>query len=145
MAKQHEKQSDLDREDRAIRVFCRWSKSEYIKLPVQYRADYIVFRGKTVVAVVEVKGRSAEFGKYDEVFIASHKCAEVLMYASVMNVPAYVVYTHPNGIYYLDMRKPITRSSMMQDSRNRDDRDFEPVVWWKRSDCECITKSGEFY
>lgn len=146
MAQLHERKTDTDREQRAIEVFCEWSKTIYHKLPIQYRADYVVCRGKEVVCLVEVKGRSAEFGKYQECFVAAHKRAEVLILANSMEVPAYMLYTHPNGIYYSDLRVKPKRAYMMQDSRNRDERDFEPVVSWDANKvCRCLVSSREYY
>jgi len=106
-----------------------------MKLPIQYRADYVMTRGKKPVAVVEVKGRSAKFGEYPMAFVAAHKRAEVLLLAQSMSIPAWILYAHPNGLYLLDMSLEPEKSWIMRDSRARDIRDIEPVVGWSTKHC----------
>jgi len=142
--KQHETSTDLKREQNVIEQVCKWSNSEYVKLPKQYRADYALHRMNEVVSLVEVKGRSAEFGKFQNVFIAAHKRAEVLMLADAMNVKAFVVFAHPNGLYLLDLDVEPDGCRLIQDSRNRDDRDFEPCVYWHSGFVRKIA-DGDFF
>lgn len=137
MLKQHETKTDRERELRAIIYACEKFGGDYHKLPAQYqKADFVISKDGIVVALVEVKGRSAEFGKHKHCFIAAHKRQSMIALANAMDVPAYILYSHPNGYYLLDVSEKPLFTRMMQDGRDRDNRDYEPVICWSIDKCK---------
>jgi len=126
---------DLQNEIAVIEKFCKKFNVKYFKMSKYERVDFVLYRGEAhkrhVVAVAEVKTRyDHNFFDWGDLFCPLHKKAHCVMYAEAINVPAFLISKHNDGIFYVDMREPFHDCRIIKDPRSRNDSDETPCVTW---------------
>lgn len=93
-----ETKEHINNEIQAIKEFCKVKQCNYTKLP-KFDIDFLIDRGGTGVAFIEVKCRTHKYNDFDTQFLSFHK------YQSLMNcnryLPAYFLCKYSDGVYYI--------------------------------------------
>lgn len=133
--------TDEQNEEYVISKFCEWAQCQYFKLHDYERVDYALYRvgadrKRHVVALAEIKCRyDHDFYKYGDLVLSLHKKAHCVMYADAAGgIPVYFLSRHNDGIFFVEMREPISDCRMIKDPRMRDASDETVGVIWK-GDC----------
>ena len=77
MQKLYENQGHLDDESAIVATICEWSDTDAYKLPMKNRLDYVLYRGRKISSLLEVKRRHCDMRRYPDFMIAANK----VMYA----------------------------------------------------------------
>jgi hypothetical protein len=106
---------------------------DLIKLPTQYRFDYVAERDGKVVAFIEIKVRKYSSAKIDEMggyMISLSKIVAAKQFAMAAGIRSILAVSLTDGIYYFPIDKKFTTDDLA--IKGRTDRgdweDVEPCV-----------------
>lgn len=122
----YERQEDLDREWMAVQEFCNHAAAIPVKLPIEARADYMLFRGRDAKAIVEIKCRKNRRTAYPTYMISKSKYDALCQWQSMGFYVALVV-NWEDDIGYVSI--PVDHEIGKGGRWDRGDpMDVEPVV-----------------
>jgi hypothetical protein len=130
--RRRETEEDLRNEHRAMKLFTRL-RYKKVEPPhdVTYPFDMVVFKGKKIVALCEIKRRYNNFGKYPTIFVSASKIQRLAQCQMQFAPHCYYLALMNDGLYYAPISHNVTRYWAVEwgDNKKRDDRnDEEPVV-----------------
>ena len=75
---------------------------EFYKLPIQYRLDFVVFKGGVAKAFIEVKHRNVRLFQYDTAMISLSKVIQARLLTQHTGLPAYLLNVYKDNIARFD-------------------------------------------
>ena len=112
-------------------AFAKWKGVKLRKLPEgpRYSVDFSAFKGKNMVAIIEVKDRPTWMPSYDDVILSVYKVGQLYSYHQMGSIALFVVRL-PHGIYWVRIndRVKLYQISWMGRSDRGDKDDKEPCA-----------------
>jgi hypothetical protein len=107
------------------------------KLPIKYNLDYIVFKNKEPMALVEIKIRSKSMDEYDSMggcMMDLHKWVAAKDYSTISEFPFIFVVQTSDGVWHTTVRDFNLHSGVIYTGRTDrgDKQDIEPHVTMKK-------------
>ena len=75
---------------------------DFYKLPIQYRLDFVVFKGNEAKAFIEVKHRNVRLFDYDTAMVSLSKVIQARMLTQHTGLPAYLLNVYKDNIARFD-------------------------------------------
>jgi len=123
----YETESDLATEQDMMRSLCEGKGYSWRKLPLTYKADFVVHQNNQIISFVECRKRSNASNKYPTLIVSLQKVVTIRELAKACNVPAYILAGFTDGLFLLDMAQEFKTS--IGGHQNRGDwQDIEIVA-----------------
>jgi len=104
------------------------------EIPRKYGADYIAWKGSTIIALYEIKCRDHPVGKYSDYMISLHKIVTSLIFAKFLHLPFLLWIKWTDRIGYIQIEQDTVRSLGMGTNGQRSDpADREPMLFFQIS------------
>jgi hypothetical protein len=97
-------QEDRKNEDEVIALLEKAWKCAVHRFGALSPIDFFALRNESMVAVMELKTRSHEHGRYPTVFLSVRKWLALTLASVGLNVRALFVVKFTNGVYYIDLK-----------------------------------------
>ena len=97
----YETEADRRKEQALADAFARHGYDFY-KLPIQYRLDFVVFKGGEAKAFIEVKHRNVRLLQYDTAMISLSKVLQARTLTQHTGLPAYLLNVYQDCIARFD-------------------------------------------
>lgn len=81
---------------------------DFYKLPIQYRLDFVVFKGGEAKAFIEVKHRNVRLLQYDTAMISLSKVLQARMLTQHTGLPSYLLNVYQDCIARFDFAGDFT-------------------------------------
>jgi hypothetical protein len=101
MRKQYETAADRAKEQALANAFAEHGY-EFYKLPMQYRLDFVVFKGGVAKAFIEVKHRNVRLLQYDTAMVSLSKVIQARLLTQHTGLPAYLLNVYIDSIARFD-------------------------------------------
>ena len=107
-----------------------WS-CEAHKMPISYKLDYMLTRGKESKSFVEIKSRNMKWGQFPTIFLSLSKVQAAQDLSSTSGLPCFFVVHADPDVYWIDFSDLIGRGDLItfggRTRNTRDSADVEPV------------------
>jgi hypothetical protein len=114
-------------EERLIDALCQTTGAKAHKLPIRYSIDYLMMRGSTTVAWVEVKERKNPRARYPTYTVSLYKYLNLLDLAAKTGVPGLILVGWSDGVGWVKV--PCDHEIIWSGRTDRGDAgDVEPMV-----------------
>lgn len=139
MRPRYESAADLQNE-RVVAEALAAHGYEVIKLPIQYRLDWLLRRNGHPIAFAEVKTRKCDLNTYPTVMISLSKVIHARMLAEATNLPCYLILFYRDCIARVNFDDAFTVNPGGRTDRN-DPQDQDVCAYYPVNRLTVISQS----
>lgn len=125
----YETTDDRGREAEVLFALAETWGVEYLRTPRYAGADYLISRDGEVKALIEIKCRQNNFGKYPSYMVSLEKIGRLQAAAEVIKAVPVLVVGFTDSIAWIDASKAVGQVRFGGRQDRDDKQDMEPCVY----------------